>query len=76
MAYSKKSAGAGLALGVAVGTALGVALHNIGVWLPIGVAIGLLLPMSSGKEAFPLSEGGKKGQNLNIAGFCSLTQFG
>jgi hypothetical protein len=60
MAYSRKSAGAGLALGVGLGTALGVALHDIGVWLPIGVAIGLLLPMFGGKKALPGSEGAKK----------------
>jgi hypothetical protein len=50
----------GLAVGVGLGTALGVALDNIGVWLPIGVAMGLLLPMCSGKEAFLLSEEAKK----------------
>jgi hypothetical protein len=60
VAGSKKSAGMGLAVGVGLGTALGVALDNIGVWLPIGVAMGLLLPMCSGKEAFLLSEEAKK----------------
>jgi hypothetical protein len=51
MAYSRKSTGAGLAIGAGFGTALGVALHNIGVWLPIGVALGLLFPVLFGGEA-------------------------
>ena len=50
MAYNKTSAGAGLAIGAGLGTALGAALHNIGAWLPIGVAIGLLLPIRGSKE--------------------------
>jgi hypothetical protein len=62
MACSKKSGGAGLAVGVGLGTALGVSLDNLGVWLPIGVATGLLLTMCSGKEALPLSEEAKKGR--------------
>jgi hypothetical protein len=37
----RKSIGAGLAIGAGFGVALGVALHNIGVWLPVGVALGL-----------------------------------
>jgi hypothetical protein len=41
MESKKKSIGAGLAIGSGFGVALGVALHNIGVWLPIGVALGL-----------------------------------
>ena len=56
MAYDKKSTGAGLAIGAGLGTALGAALHNIGVWLPIGVAFGLLLPMWGGKERAASSE--------------------
>ena len=41
MELKKKSIGAGLAIGAGLGVALGVALHNVGVWLPIGVALGL-----------------------------------
>jgi hypothetical protein len=76
MAYSKKSAGAGLARGVGLGTALGVALQNIGVWLPNGIAIGLLPPMFSGKGGTSPLGKSKEGQNVNIAGFCSLMRFG
>ena len=60
MACSKKSNGAGLAIGAGLGIALGVGLDNIAVWLPIGLAMGLLLPMDSGKNALPLAEEAKK----------------
>ena len=39
----------GVVLGAAVGTALGVALDNFGLWLPIGIAIGLV--MGAAEEA-------------------------
>ena len=56
MAYNKKSTGAGLAIGAGLGTALGVAFDNIGVWLPIGVVIGVLFPMWQGKETVSSSK--------------------
>jgi hypothetical protein len=40
--------GAGLAMGAGFGTAIGVATGNIGAWLPIGIAMGLLLPAMFG----------------------------
>ncbi len=46
MAFKRKPIGAGLAIGAGLGVALGAALHNIGVWLPIGVALGLVLSLS------------------------------
>ena len=39
----------GVVLGAAVGAALGVALDNFGLWLPIGIAIGLV--MGAAEEA-------------------------
>jgi hypothetical protein len=60
MAYNKKSSGAGLAIGAGLGTALGVALHDIGVWLPVGVAIGVLFPIWQGKETVASSEDRKE----------------
>ena len=30
-----------LCIGLAVGTAIGAATHNIGMWMPIGLAVGL-----------------------------------
>ena len=32
--------GRGMAIGIAIGTALGVATDNLGLWLPVGIAIG------------------------------------
>jgi hypothetical protein len=46
MELKKKTIGAGLAIGAGLGVALGVALHNVGVWLPIGVALGLVFSLS------------------------------
>ena len=42
----KKSAIAGewLAMGIALGVALGIIFDNLGLWLPIGVCIGLVVP--------------------------------
>ncbi len=33
----------GIALGMGLGVALGVALDNIGLWLPVGAALGISL---------------------------------
>ena len=46
MELKRKSIGTGLVIGAGLGVAIGVALHNIGVWLPIGVALGLVLSLS------------------------------
>jgi hypothetical protein len=46
MELKRKSIGAGLAIGAGLGVALGMALHDIGVWLPIGVALGLVLSLT------------------------------
>ena len=42
----KKSASAGewLAIGIGLGVAFGIIFENIGLWLPIGVCIGLVGP--------------------------------
>ena len=42
----KKSAieGEWLAMGIALGVAFGIIFENIGLWLPIGVCIGLVGP--------------------------------
>lgn len=48
MAYERKSAGIGLAVGAGLGTAFGVAVDNIGVWLSLGIALGMLLPAWNG----------------------------
>ena len=32
-----------LAIGIALGVGIGAATHNISLWLPIGVAVGLTL---------------------------------
>jgi len=42
--------GVGLAMGAGFGTAIGVATGNLGVWLPIGVALGMLYPALFGAE--------------------------
>ncbi len=42
--------GVGLAMGAGFGTAIGVATGNIGVWLPIGVALGMLFPALFGSD--------------------------
>ena len=43
---SKRYSGLGIALGAGLGVVLGVAVGHVGVWLPIGVAIGMLLGAS------------------------------
>ena len=35
----------GLAIGLSLGTAIGAATHNIGLWMPIGVSLGLCFSM-------------------------------
>jgi hypothetical protein len=40
---SNNSLALGISLGVAVGTAIGVATDNIGIWLALGPALGLIL---------------------------------
>ena len=37
-------AGEWLAMGIALGVAFGIIFENIGLWLPIGVCIGLVGP--------------------------------
>jgi len=32
--------GSGMAIGIAIGTAIGVATDNLGLWLPVSIAIG------------------------------------
>ncbi len=39
-----------LAIGIAIGTAIGVANDNLGLWLPIGIAIGAGLAYSRQKK--------------------------
>jgi len=38
----------GLAFGAAIGTAVGAATNNIGLWLPVGTAIGCTLGIAIG----------------------------
>ena len=49
-----KNTGRGVALGVVFGTLLGVLTDNIGLWLPIGIALGAAfsqtLPAESDSE--------------------------
>lgn len=42
--------GVGLAMGAGFGTAIGIATGNLGVWLPIGVALGMLYPALFGTD--------------------------
>ena len=46
MTSKPKYSGLGIALGAGLGVALGVAVGHVGIWLPIGVAIGMLLGAS------------------------------
>ena len=32
----------GMCIGISIGTAIGVATHNIGLWMPIGLSVGLV----------------------------------
>ena len=32
-----------MCIGISIGTAIGVATHNIGLWMPIGLSVGLCL---------------------------------
>ncbi len=42
--------GVGLAMGAGFGIAIGAATGNIGVWLPIGIALGMFFPAMFGAE--------------------------
>jgi len=46
MTSKPKYSGLGIALGAGLGVVLGVAVGHVGIWLPIGVAIGMLLGAS------------------------------
>ncbi len=39
-----------LALGIILGCAVGVATKNIGVWLPVGIALGIALGRKKNKQ--------------------------
>ncbi len=44
--------GTGIAAGIAIGIAIGVATDNIGLWLPLGIAIGVgLSPVFNSKSS-------------------------
>jgi len=60
MAYNRKSTEAGVAVGAGPGTAVGVALRNLGVWLAVSVAIGMLLSVWRGKQTVASSEDQKE----------------
>lgn len=36
----------GMCLGLAIGTAIGAATHNMGLWMPLGLAIGSCLALA------------------------------
>jgi H+/Cl- antiporter ClcA len=46
MTSKPKYSGLGMALGATLGVALGLVVGHVGAWLPIGVAIGMLLGAS------------------------------
>ena len=54
----KKSAIAGewLAMGIALGVAFGIIFDNLGLWLPIGVCIGLVGPAKDNNTNEPDKE--------------------
>ena len=56
--------GVGMAMGAAFGIAIGSATGSIGVWLPIGIAIGFLYPtlFGSGTATCGGSEDKKQGR--------------
>ena len=54
--------GVGLAMGAGFGIAIGAATGNIGVWLPIGIAIGLMYPAMFGSEAKTCGESSEEKQ--------------
>jgi len=43
----------GLALGVAAGSVIGVLTDNIGLWIPVGIAIGAGIGMANRKKQQP-----------------------
>lgn len=47
---NKNHSGSGLAIGIAIGTAIGVSTDNIGLWLALGITIGLLLDSASARK--------------------------
>lgn len=47
---NKLKGGQGIAIGIAMGTLVGVLTNNIGLWLPIGVAIGAGISLTSGQK--------------------------
>ena len=46
--YNKKGSRIRLCVGIAIGTAVGAATHNIGLWMPVGLAAGTSLGLVFG----------------------------
>ena len=46
----KSTTGWSIAIGAGIGTVIGVALGHVGVWLPIGAAIGLVIANFTGNQ--------------------------